>query len=459
MSGAAILHFILPHLLSIVGFVLGAVLIANVLVERRPSGSAFAWVLAIVLIPYVGVPLYIVFGGRKLKQRAARKQQLYAPPAGHDGQGATITRMLCASGAPLPLSGNRVDFLPTGESAYASMVELLESARRTIHISTLILADDEVGRAVLQLLEKKAREGVQVRLLLDALFGFRASSSRLAAFRRAGGKVAWFMPVWHLPFRGHANLRLHRKIVVTDGQQAILGGMNIAREYMGPVPIEGRWRDISARVTGPAVEEIDAVFRADWKFASGETLEGAPVPPPAGEAGIQVVGSGPDVASDLIYDAFISGVFEAQRRLWIATPYFVPDEALARAMVLAVRRGVDVHIMVPARSNHLTADLAGASYLRFILENGGRISCYQPGMMHGKVVLVDDTMGVLGSANLDMRSLFLDYEIALFFSDRAQIQALATWFESLLPQCGPLAPARRGRVLVESVARLFGPLA
>jgi cardiolipin synthase len=456
---SAIAHLVLSHLLSIIGLAMGALLIANVLVERRPAGSTFAWLLAIVLIPYVGVPAYLVFGGRKLRQRAASKTQLYPLPADGVQGSSTIARMLCASGAPKPQAGNRVDLLVTGEAAYASMMELLASAKETIEVSTLILAGDEVGNAVLDLLEAKVRSGVQVRLLLDSLFGFRSNGRGLAAFRKAGGHVAWFMPVWHVPFRGHANLRLHRKIVLVDGREAIVGGMNIAREYMGPTPEPGRWRDISARITGPAVNDIATVFRADWQFAAAEALEPRAGGTPSGDAIIQVVGSGPDVASDLIYDAFISSVFDARHRLWIATPYFVPDEALARAMVLAVRRGVDVRVMIPARSNHLTADLAGASYLRQLADAGGHVFCYEPGMMHGKVVLVDDSLGVLGSANLDMRSLFLNYEIALFFSERHEVDGLAAWFESILPQCGPLPAVRRSRVLVESVARLFGPLA
>jgi cardiolipin synthase len=462
MASAWLVNLVLSHLLSVVGFAMGAVLIAHVLVERRAAQSTLAWLLAIVLIPYVGVPLYLVFGGRKLARKASQKLRLYEPPAVGDtaqSRESGIARMLGASGAPPPRAGNRVEILGSGQEAYRALLALIDGARRSIQVSTLILADDEVGRAVLARLTAKAREGVEVRLLIDALFRFRASRRGLRVLRKAGGRFEWFMPVWHLPFRGHANLRLHRKLVLADDRAAILGGMNLAREYLGPTPYPGRWRDVSARVVGPAVADIAAVFRADWRFASGESLAAAPPPAPEGPATIQVVGSGPDVPSDLLYDAFLSSVFEARRRLWIATPYFVPDEALARALVLAARRGVDVRVLVPARSNHLTADLAGASYLRQLAEAGGRIACFTPGMMHAKIILVDDALGILGSANLDMRSLFLDYEIALFFSTREEIAGLESWFASLLPQCGELGQAGRARVLVEAVARLLGPLA
>jgi cardiolipin synthase len=254
-------------------------------------------------------------------------------------------------------------------------------------------------------------------------------------------------------------LRLHRKIIVVDGAVAIVGGMNLAREYMGPTPDAARWRDLSARVRGPIVADIAAVFRADWAFAAREALATPADSKPSGsDAVIQVVGSGPDVAGDLLYDAFLSAVFSARRRLWIATPYFVPDEALTRALVLAIRRGVDVRMVVPARSNHRSADYAGATYLRAVADAGGRICCFGPTMMHAKAVLVDDALAVIGSANLDMRSLFFNYEIALFCSSPGEIARLAAWFETLWPSCGELARAGRARVLVESVARLLGPL-
>ncbi len=449
-------HLLLSHLLSWVGFAMALLLMASVLVQRRAPGTTFAWLLAIVLIPYIGVPLYLVFGGRKLRGNA--KVHLYR--RGEVPRGDTFASMLCTSGAPPPREGNRFELYTTGEAAFAAIIAALESASRTIHVSTLILGADEVGDAVLEVLGRKAKQGVEVRVLLDSLFKRRASRRHLAELVRAGGKLAWFMPVWHLPFRRRlrANLRLHRKIILIDGQVAIVGGMNLAYEYMGATPTPKRWRDLSARVIGPAVDDIAAVFRADWEFAAGETLEAGSVQQGAGDATLQVVGSGPDVADDLIYDAFLTAVFSARQRLWIATPYFVPDDALSRALMLAVRRGVDVRIVVPAHSNHRTADLAGASYLRAIAEVGGKVCCFTPSMLHAKAVLVDDNLCSIGSANLDMRSLFLNYEIAVFSSSREEHAALARWFDTLWPDCRDLAPAGRGRAMVESVARLIAPL-
>jgi cardiolipin synthase len=475
---ASLPHVLISHLLSIVGFAMATVLIAVIVVQRRAAGTTFAWLLAIVLIPYVGVPLYLVFGGRKLRNNRG-KARLYDSGAARM-QDDSLAAMLCASGAPPPRAGNSFELYPTGETAFAAIIATLESATRSIHVSTLILGNDEVGDAILAVLERKAKAGVEVRVLLDSLFKRRAGKSSLAELEQAGGKFAWFMPVWHMPFRRslHANLRLHRKIIVVDGSVAIVGGMNLAHEYMGPTPTPARWRDLSAKIRGPAVADIAAVFQADWRFAAKETLAqgpaspdraappkgGAELPstpatdPSAGDGVLQVVGSGPDVSDDLIYDAFLTAVFSARRRLWISTPYFVPDEGLLRALVLAVRRGVDVRIVVPARSNHLTADYAGASYLRAVEEAGGKILCFAPTMLHAKAVLVDDSVAVIGSANVDMRSLFLNYEIALFMTSSHEVAVLDTWFSSLWAECKALPAAGRVRTLVESVARLIGPL-
>jgi cardiolipin synthase len=452
---------LVSHIISVVGFLLATVLIATLLAQRRAAGTTFAWLLAMALIPYVGVPLYLMFGGRKQRKRGERKARLYAPGDTRPGTG-TIAGMLVALGAPPPRDHNALVLYPTGEVAFAAIVAALESATKAIRISTLILAGDEVGEAFAEILVRKAKAGVEVRVLVDSLFKRRSSRSQLEAITAAGGKVSWFMPVWHLPFRTrlHANLRLHRKIILVDGALAVIGGMNLAAEYMGPTPLAGRWRDLSARLVGPAIDDLDEVFRADWQFAAGETL--APLatcaaPADAG-ATLQVIGSGPDVAGDFLYDALLSSVFDARRRLWIATPYFVPDEALARGLVLAARRGVDVRVAVPAKSNHATADYAGASYLREVAAAGGRICCYAPGMLHAKCVLVDDALAVLGSANLDMRSLFLNYEISVFCTSAAEIATIAAWFDTLWPDCKPLVPANRMRGMVESLARLVAPL-
>ena len=232
-----IVNLVVSHLVSIVGFAMAIVLIADVLRSRRPAGSTMAWLLVIVLAPYIGVPLYLILGGRKMRRAAGKKQPLYDGRADAAAARSDIERMLIGVGTPPGRDGNRIDLLDTGELAFQALVDIIDGARTSLDLSTLILAGDDVGQVIIDRLAARARAGVRVRVLVDALFRLRSMGGRLSTLTRAGGRLAWFMPVVHTPFRGHANLRLHRKLVIADGRLALVGGMNIAREYMGPTPI------------------------------------------------------------------------------------------------------------------------------------------------------------------------------------------------------------------------------
>jgi len=321
---------------------------------------------------------------------------------------------------------------------------------------TFLVGDDETGCSLIEALTRRAREGLEVRLLIDDLLRFHAPHGKLRELVAAGARVERFMPLVHLPFRGHGNLRNHRKIALFDGERAIVGGMNLGGEYMGPSPDPKRWRDVSLLVEGEAVSELDAIVVADWQFACAESLTPA-ARSERGPIAVQVVPSGPDSESDPIYDADLTAIFRAEKRIWIATPYFVPDEALVRALVIAVRRGVDVRVVTPERSNHLLSDMASGSCLRDLSTAGVTIRRFGK-MLHAKTLLVDDSLAVVGSANFDMRSLFLNYEIALFFSGRAEVERLSRWFEDTFVETS-LGPPRAGlwRAALDDVARLIAP--
>lgn len=448
-------EWLAAHVATVIGTVLAVPFLARILRERRPHGSTLAWLLAVLAIPYVGIPLYLVVGPRK---RAPRAKQIYTrSERALPGLEPAIAKLLCSDGIREPSDGNAVALLSTGESAFCKLVELIDQATSAIHIMTFILGDDETGNAILDKLTERARAGVEVRVLIDGLFAMKTNRKRIAALERAGGRVAKFGPLIHLPFRGLDNLRNHRKMAIFDGTTAIIGGMNIALEYMGPMPLAGRWCDLCAHVRGPAVAAIAEVFRADWEFVTKEKLGERATSERPGAARAQVVPSGPDSTADSFYDAILTACYSARRRVWIATPYFVPDDALTRALCAAARRGVDVLVMVPRRSNHALADLAGGTSLRQVETAGGRIATY-PRMLHAKAVVMDDDLGVIGSANFDMRSLFLDYEIALFLYTAEAIAALADWFEIRSSECGKLPPATVLRSLAEDVGRLVAPL-
>ena len=438
-------HWFLTHEVVSIGTSALVLLFAiSLLRQRRPTGNLIAWLLAIVLIPYLGIPLYLMIGGRKVKQRVYGKRPLERDAA-RDNHGQT------------PSSLRTVQWLDDGVLAYECFLAQIREAARSIRIVTFVLSDDEAGRSLVRALTERARQGLEVRLLIDDLLRFHAPRALLRELTAAGARVERFMPLLHWPFRGQNNLRNHRKIALFDGERAIVGGMNLGLEYLGPSHDADRWRDLSLLVSGAAVGELDAVFRADWEFACGERLE-APARLPAGEIAVRVVTSGPDVASDPIYDADLSAIFRAEHRIWIATPYFVQDEVLLRALLIAVRRGVEVRVLTPERSNHPLSDFAAGSCLRDLSAAGVIIHRFQK-MLHAKALLVDDSLCVVGSANFDMRSLFLNYEIALFFSGSAEAERLRKWFTTSFGQCS-LGPPRAGmvRAALDDLARLVAPL-
>ncbi len=456
---------ILAHVGLILGFLLAVLMLAHIIRQKRSPSGTIAWLLIIVLLPYVGVPLYLMLGGRKLRRKAERKRSLgleetHALPL----EEATVTdRLLRSYGIPGATSGNRVTLCRTGEDAYARLVELIEGASETIHIAMFIFHLDKVGKDILQRLVRRAADGVQVRLLLDSVGSMYTTRRRLRSLTRAGGHVAFFMPVLHIPFRGRTNLRNHRKIVVADGQLAMAGGANIASEYIGPVPKEGRWHDLSFILEGPAVRNYAELFNQDWEFATGQKLTPPPVIQPITDNGdgamVQVVPSGPDVSGDVLYDTILSVVFEAKKRLWIVTPYFVPDEALTKALRLAAHRGVDVRILLPAKSNHRLIDLARGTYLREIQTAGGKVLLFTEGMIHAKIMLMDDELAVIGSANMDIRSLFLNFEAAMFIYTPPEIRATEAWVNNLMAGLQPgIRKIGTIRDFCESIVRMMAPL-
>jgi cardiolipin synthase len=456
---------ILPHL----GFLLALVLMASLLQQRRSPSSTIAWLLVILLLPYVGVPLYLIFGGRKMRRMAGRKAQIYqsSTESRLTGNQGTVDQLLASYGVPPATAGNCVQLVTDGHDAYAQVLKILNEARSTIHVTTYILGRDDASRALLECLARQARAGVSVQLLIDDWGSWRVRRWSLTPLIDAGAEVSHFMPVFHAPFRGRANLRNHRKLVVVDGRIALTGGMNLAWPYIGPPEVKDLWLDLSVVVEGPAVAELEALFASDWQFATGKDPTGAERPSPASASAacedhpsvVQVVASGPDVAGDPLYESLLALIFSARSRIWIVTPYYVPDEMLSRALGLAARRGVDVRVILPEHSNHLTADLARASYLRDLHNAGGRVLLYRSVMLHAKAVVFDYELAVIGSANMDMRSLFLNFEVALFVSSPERVEEVSAWARGLIADSQPELPTPGWpRELAENVVRLLSPL-
>ncbi len=443
------MSLLLSHLVLVLGmlFVLPAAVL--LLQDRRSPQSVLAWLLFFVVVPYLAVPVFLLLGVRKGPRRfpdfAGRPNASTALP--------DASRRLAQLGAPAALAGNRLTLLASPQHAHQALFALLDTAAARIDATFYVVSDDEVGRAFLDRLAERARAGVAVRLLVDRIGSFPPPRAALAALRAAGGQVRFHSPFVQLPVRRHLNLRNHRKMLIADGARVFAGGMNIGARYLAEMPPADAFDDLGFRVDGPAAAGFADIFAADW----GEAAPPAPLPEPCGEALLQLVPSGPDVAHDVLHDALVDLVHRAERRVWIATPYFVPTPALAGALSAAARAGVEVRILLPERSNQRAADLARGGYLRALAGDGGHVHRVSR-MLHAKVGVVDE-LAWIGSANLDIRSMLINYECALFVHDADAVAALGGWFEARLAGSATgVPPAGLLRRLLEGVFRLGAPV-
>ncbi len=462
-------------LFSTAGFLLAFFLVARLMSEKRAPANTFAWLLIIVLLPHVGVPLYLLLGGRKLRQLAERKSRLLPALPAHVRSpspfaATPIAHTVMASGAAGPVACNRLQLLTTGEDAFRALERGIRSAQHAIHITTFILGRDDTGRRIVKLLAERARAGVKVRLLLDSIGCMFISREFVYPLKRAGGEVVWFMPVLPFTSRGSANLRNHRKIAVFDHCTAIVGGHNLARDYMGPTAFRKRFADFGAVIEGPAAALLNEVFIADWCFAGRQSADALhreipvdAITEPRGHSDLQVVASGPDVPGDPLYEGILAMIHEAAHSLWVVTPYFLPDEVLLRSLKVKVHAGCAVTLILPARSNHPITDLARRHYVRELRKAGARVLLYQPGMLHSKAMIVDDRVALIGSANFDPRSLFVNFEVGVLVHSKPDVKAIQQWAESLLPFCRPpkAEKTKKRRILgtiMEDVSRLLAPM-
>jgi len=452
--------WLLPHLEVDLITILALLTAVVILQQRRTPQSTAAWLLFIILIPYIAIPLFLALGFRK-------RGRLFKPIA-FDGKDismpenapAGVASILENYGIPPATTGNKFRLLETGEDAYSELIGLCRSAKTGLDVQFYIIAGDEVGIAFVNELTTRAREGVRVRLLIDRLANLKRPRAAMEALKAAGGEVHHFSPLLRLPGSGHLNLRNHRKIVIADGAHIFAGGMNVGSEYMGPRPSAGRWTDLAYRLDGPAAATFRDIFRSDWIAAGGSSAgpETQDIPSAAGTALAQLVPSGPDAAGDPLHDALVNAIHTASHRVWIATPYFLPTEFLGNALGIAAKRGVDVRILLPRKSNQPLADFARGAYLREMQDAGCRVLFFEKGMIHAKSGIIDD-FAYVGSANFDIRSMLLNFETALFLYDSGSVAALVEWYLTQERKCASgLPPAGHLRRISEGVFRLGAPV-
>lgn len=424
--------------------------------HRHPS-AAIAWVLLIGLLPYLGLPLFLVFGTRKLVRPARRVSRTDRAPS-CEGPGWAL-QLLAALDVPQPVRNRSIEFHEDGAESLRALLEIVGQARERVDVCTYVIGDDAVGEAVLAALVQSAQRGVHVRVLLDAIGGLRGARRAVAMLHATGVELRWFMPVLRNPVRGRTNLRDHRKLVVADGCAMWSGGRNLAAEYFDDG--DGGWIDLSFVVRGPLARQAQALLERDWQAAHGRVAAsgfaddiGASLfdGPPA-----QLVPSGPDLADDTLYALLVAAAFRAERRIVAVTPYFVPEDALLAAWCVACRRGVRIDLVVPSRSNHRMADLARGRALRALAAAGGHVHLH-PAMIHAKLVIVDDGIALCGSANLDSRSLLLNFELMTAFYGRAEIDWLGEWAERQFRRAQAYEPQHPswGRDVLEGFVRAVG---
>jgi len=414
----------------------------------RTAQGTVAWVVGLVAFPWLALPLYWFFGSRrfdahsramkeKLNRHRDRIDDVRAEMAPFRVEPSRIEPDAASALAAIArqdfLRGNRLDLLIDGDATFGAILEEIAQAKQSIYVQFYIMRNDGLGRRLLEALAAKAAEGLEVCFLIDS-FGGAAMTPRVRRKWRARGvRMATFSALSGWRDRWRLNFRNHRKNVIVDGRVGFIGGHNVGDEYLGLNPKYGRWRDTHVRVEGPAALQLQMVFAADWYFAVGEILSASwqphdPAPDQEGRMSL-VLASGPSDHHERCTLFFLQVISMAQRRLWIASPYFVPDEGILQALQLAAIRGVDVRILLPMKPDQYLVWLASFALLKELDHPRIHVHRYTGGFLHHKALVVDDGFAAVGTKNFDNRSFRLNFEITLAVADQGFAAEVATMFE------------------------------
>jgi len=457
-------------------YLLALVCAVREVMNSRTSQGSIAWILALALLPFPTAFIYLVLGWKAFDDYATdriRNGRAARPLRAKDL--ALIDRetsdkwpvQVKVSEVPF-LNGNDVELLVDGRATFDSIFEGIAKAREYLLVQFYIVRDDALGKELAERLIERANAGVQVYLLYDDVGSTGMPKRYRTQLREAGIKVAGFNQR-HKFLRIYGptriNYRNHRKIVVVDGEHAWVGGHNVGIEYLGEDPRFGRWRDTHVRVSGPAALGCALLFREDWEWATGDMLPGTPpesVATPGGQS-VLVMGSGPADKLEECAIAFTDIIGRARQRLWIVSPYFVPDTDIRTALYAAKLRGVDVRIMLPNEPDHKIVWLASIAHADEMIEHGVSVYRYQDGFLHQKVVLMDDQIATIGSVNFDNRSFAINFEITLWFADQQTITQVETMLDEDFKLCRQVDVAEvNGRPLpmrfLTQAARLLSPV-
>jgi len=454
-----------------------------IILERRSPVATAGWISLLTFLPYIGIPVYLVLGPRKWNRR--RRVVVRARAAMGGRLSGLVERASGEVMAALPEEARRlvsissglkmaagarareIEIFHEGRDFYTSLAAAIEGARHHVHLEFYIWEPGRIGTRLRDLLVEKARQGIEVRLLVDGVGSSSFGRAFAKPLREAGGEVVCFnQPRWSRIRSQRANFRTHRKIVVIDGVTAFTGGMNISDDHSSEFVGDLAQRDTHVRIVGMPASLLQLVFLENWYFANGVGPNEADylcldVDP--GQRLVQIAASGPDTEYAPIHKLFLEAVHGARERLYVSSPYFLPDDALVAALQSAALRGVDVRVLVPSRGNYRIVRLASRTYYEELLGCGVKLYEYQPRMLHSKTLVADEGVAILGSANLDNRSFHLNFEVVAVIYDGACARELATRFETDLCQArvverGEDASQSLPVRFAHSLARLVAPV-
>jgi cardiolipin synthase len=454
--------------------IVAAAAIIHVLMDNRQPAKTMAWVLVIGFIPIIGVVFYLFFGINHRKERIISqgqmdeltKRSMLSFVGQHNfrvpERQKPLVDLFVNQNLALPFKDNQIDIMTDGYAFFPELLKDIAEATHHIHINMYIIEDDALGRLVADALMTKARQGVKVRLIYDDVGCWRVPNRFFEQMRESGVEVAPFLPVRFPSFTSKVNYRNHRKIIVIDGRIGYIGGMNIARRY-----VSTKWRDTMLRVKGGAVYALQRAFLVDWYFVDHSLITDRVYYPEVQSVNnclAQVVTSGPMARYPEIMQGFVRIILAARRYIFIETPYFLPNEPILFALKTAALAGVDVRVMCPLYSDARFLDWASRSYLREIHEAGAKVYLYEPGFLHSKLLISDDSLVSCGSTNVDFRSLENNFEANVFIYDEGTALRLKKVFlddqsQAVLLGDVPnrLHPKFYAR-LWESLTRLVSPL-
>lgn len=469
-------------IISIAWTVLVVIVVVAVVAERREPVNALAWIMVITMFPVGGVVLFLLLGQNHRRLRTFMQKELYdselinrlcaeqlhniASADKEQMPNRNFVRLMLNNSRSLLTAHNKVRILNNGEHTFPDMFGEMRRAERFIHIEFFAIEGGELFDQMVEILDDRIANGVEVRIIFDSVGSRRLSRKDLRRLRSIGADVRSFMPVFAAKFTAKVNYRNHRKIVVIDGRVGYTGGVNIADRYIHGVR-RGIWRDTHLRIEGEAVAILQTVFVADWNFVTdGDMLDNEiyyRITPVENTLPIQIATSGPDSPYASIMQAYFAAIGKAERYIYISTPYLLPNQAIVTALRVAALSGVDVRILIPVRGDNIFVAWAGYSYVDALMQAGVKVYLYNKGFNHSKFLLIDDEVSCIGSANLDHRSFNDDFEIQALIYDRPTTEQLRQDFFADLEQSTEIVPEEwehRSRLskIMEPVARLLAPL-